>query len=197
MDGVNEGFQRPFEETEPRTFEKFVESVQSFLSRTNHSGTLTPAVEAIDHQNHAAESVKAEKHDSVGQDVFVPQWRVDCPKIKLEDDMDDNVEDEMVMERSIADKPRDMDWTNIKSEHDDGIPHPGVPASKVPRIGQWKEIGGYGPWTLRLYDTGMSAGDSFRSGISCWPAQISSFFYLTISVHGSKVPKWRICLKQL
>lgn len=153
MDGVKEGFHSSFEETEPCTFEQFLESLQSFLSGTDHPDTLTPAVGAIDPPNHVVEGVKAENHDSVVQDVSVTQRRADTPKIKLEDDM--------VMEKSIVDEPCDMDWSKIKSEHDDGIPHPDVPASKVPRIGQWKEIGGHGPWTLRLYDTGMPAGDSF------------------------------------
>ena len=151
MDGVQEGFHRSFEETEPSTFEQFLESLETFLSGADHSDTLTLAVGAIDPPNHAVEGVEAENHDSVVQDVSVTQRRADTPKLKLEDDT--------VMKKSIVDEPCDMDWCNIKSEHDDEIPHPDVPASIVPRIGQWKEIGGYGPWTLRLYDTGMPAGD--------------------------------------
>ena len=154
MDGVTEGFERSFEETEPRAFEHFVESLRNFLDATKHPGTLAPAAEAISHQDPVVEGVDA---------------GADYPRIKLEDDMEDEMGEDMVdevndmgddmdVEQSIPDKAYDMDWTNIKPEHDGEIPQHNIPASKVPRVGQWKEIGGYGPWTLRLYDTGMPAG---------------------------------------
>ena len=166
MNGVMEGFERFFEETEPRAFEHFVGSLQNFLNTTKHPGTLAPAAEAISRQDHDIKCRNAGNHDSVVQDASVPQWRADYPKIKLEDDMEedmaedmgDDMGDDMDVEQSIPDKACDMDWTNIKPEHDGEIPQHNIPASKVPRVGQWKEIEGYGPWTLRLYDTGMPAG---------------------------------------